>query len=198
MLDDEQGRSGTRAEGHHGLQRLGAEGGLAHVGLMLGVERARWARASKDWHQRWELCALLGPLSADLAGIYAPRQYHERFLLGCKGTRREAERHLRRPRLSQGPWQQARRGALRLALPMGDGHHASGEVADDPEAQGPQVVRLRVRPCDARGTLPALWRSRVQPDMPRGGRVREGPAKGALEWRRPNRLPLHTMLQPPR
>ena len=58
-IDDDLGRSGTSAEGRHGFQRLVAEVGLDHVGLMLGVEMARLARSSKDWHQALESCALL-------------------------------------------------------------------------------------------------------------------------------------------
>src|SRR5262245_20758119 len=51
VIDDDQGRSGTSAEGRHGFQRLVAEVGLDHVGLILGVEMSRLARSSKDWHQ---------------------------------------------------------------------------------------------------------------------------------------------------
>ena len=36
VIDDELGRSGTSAAGRHGFQRLVAEVGLAHVGLILG------------------------------------------------------------------------------------------------------------------------------------------------------------------
>jgi hypothetical protein len=48
VIDDELGRSGTSVEGRHGVQRLVAAVGLAHVGLMLGVEMSRVARSSKD------------------------------------------------------------------------------------------------------------------------------------------------------
>jgi DNA invertase Pin-like site-specific DNA recombinase len=99
VLDDDQGRSGTRAEGRHGLQRLVAEGGLEHVGLMLGVEMARLARSSKDWPPRLEIWALFGTLSAALAGIYDPSQDTDRLWLGLQGTMREAELHLLKQRL---------------------------------------------------------------------------------------------------
>ena len=82
VIDDDLGRSGTSAEGRHGFQRLVAEGGLDHVGLMLGVEMSRLARSSKDWHQLLEICALFGTLIADLDGIDDPSQYHDRLLLG--------------------------------------------------------------------------------------------------------------------
>jgi DNA invertase Pin-like site-specific DNA recombinase len=119
VIDDALGRSGPSAEGRHGLQRLVAEGGLDHLGRILGVEMARVARSSQDWPQLLELGALFGTLIADLDGIYAPRQSNDRLLWGRKGTMREAALHLLKPRMSQGPLQKARRGARRFALPIG-------------------------------------------------------------------------------
>ena len=160
VIDDALGRSGTSAEGRHGFQRLGAAVGLAHVGLILGVEMSRLARSLKDWHQRLESWALCGTLIADLDGIYDPNQYNDRLLLGLKGTRSEAELPLLKQRLYQGALQKARRGARRLALPMGSIHNPAGEVGYDLDEQVQHVVRLSLRQCDALGTLHALWRVR--------------------------------------
>ena len=109
----------------------------------------------------------------------------------------EAELHLLRQRMYQGTLQKARRGALSFALPIGYVHNASGEVADDPDEQVQQVVRLIFRKFDELGTLHALLRYLVQHDIQLGVRVREGPAKGILEWRRPNRMTLQNMLKHP-
>jgi DNA invertase Pin-like site-specific DNA recombinase len=197
VIDDDQGRSGTSAEGRHGFQRLVAEVGLDHVGLILGVEMSRLARSSKDWHQLLEICALFGTLIADLDGIYDPSQYNDRLLLGLKGTMSEAELHLLKQRMYQGILHKARRGALSFALPIGYVHNASGEVVYDPDAQVQHVVRLIFRKFDELGTLHALLRYLVQHDIQLGIRVREGPAKGILEWRRPNRMTLQNMLKHP-
>jgi DNA invertase Pin-like site-specific DNA recombinase len=51
VIDEDLGQSGTSAEGRHGFQRLGAEVGVDHVGLVMRVEMSRLARSSKDWHQ---------------------------------------------------------------------------------------------------------------------------------------------------
>src|SRR5688500_533147 len=110
----------------------------------------------------------------------------------------EAELHLLKQRLYQGPWQKARRGALSFALPMGYVHHASGEVVYDPAAQVQHVVRLIVRKVEDLGTRHALLRYLVRHDIHLGVRVREGPAKGTLEWRRPNRMTLPNRLKHPR
>jgi DNA invertase Pin-like site-specific DNA recombinase len=82
VIDDDWGQSGATAEGRQGSQRLVAEVGLDHVGLVLGVDMSRLARSSKDWHQLLEMCALCGTLIADLDGIYDPSQYNDRLLLG--------------------------------------------------------------------------------------------------------------------
>lgn len=197
VIDEDLGRSGTSVEGRHGFQRLVAEVGMDHVGVILGVEMSRLARSSKDWHQLWEICALFGTLIADLDGIYDPNQYNDRLLLGLKGTMSEAELHLLKQRMYQGTLQKARRGALSFALPIGYVHNASGEVVYDPDAQVQHVVRLIFRKFEELGTRHALLRYLVQHDIQLGVRVREGPAKGTLEWRRPNRMTLQNMLKHP-
>ena len=197
VSDDDLGRSGPRAEGRQGVQRLVADVGLEHVGRSLGVERARLARSSQDWHQLLEICALFGTLIADLDGIYDPSQSNDRFLLGRKGTMSEAELPILKQRLYQGTLQKARRGALSFALPMGYVHNASGEVVYDPDAQVQHVVRLILRTCAELGTLHALLRYLVQHDIQLGVRLREGPVKGPLEWRRPNRMTLQNILKHP-
>jgi DNA invertase Pin-like site-specific DNA recombinase len=197
VIDADLGRPGTSAEGRHGVQRLVAEVGLAHVGRRLGVEMSRVARSSTDGHQLLASCALFGTLMADLDGLDDPSQDNDRLWLGLTGTMREAELHLLKQRRYQGTLQKARRGALSFALPVGYVHHASGEVVDDPDAQVQHVVRLIVRKFDELGTLHALVRDLVQHNIPLGVRLREGPAKGTLAWRRPHRMTLQNMVKPP-
>jgi DNA invertase Pin-like site-specific DNA recombinase len=79
VIDEDLGRSGSSAEGRQGFQRLVAEVGLDHVGVILGVEMSRLARSSQDWHQLLEICALFGTLIADLDGIYDPSQDNDRL-----------------------------------------------------------------------------------------------------------------------
>ena len=54
-IDDDLGRSGSTVEGRLGFQRLVAEVGLGHVGLVLGIEMSRLARSCRDWHQLLEI-----------------------------------------------------------------------------------------------------------------------------------------------
>jgi len=144
-----------------------------------------------------ELWALCGTLIADLDGIDDPRPSNDRLWLGRKGTMSEAAVHILKPRLYQGPLPKARRGALRFALPIGSIHETAGAVVSDPDAQGHHVVRLICRTVEARGTRHALLRSLVQHDIHLGVRVRDGPAKGPLEGRRPKRMIRQPMRKPP-
>ena len=82
VIDEDQGRSGSSAEGRPGFQRLVAEVGLDHVGLVLGIEMSRLARSSRDWYQLLEVCAVFSTLLADADGLYDPSTYNDRLLLG--------------------------------------------------------------------------------------------------------------------
>jgi DNA invertase Pin-like site-specific DNA recombinase len=197
VIDDDLGQSGASAEGRQGFQRLVAEVGLDHVGLILGVEMSRLARSSKDWHQLLEVCALFGTLLADLDGIYDPSQYNDRLLLGLKGTMSEAELHLIKQRMYQGKLNKARRGELSFPLPIGYVWTSDGEIGFDPDEQARQMVHLIFRKFDDLGTLHGLLRYLVANDIKLGVRLREGPAKGTLQWRRPNRMTLQNLLKHP-
>src|SRR3954447_9757774 len=119
VVDEDLGRSGASTDARFGFKELVAEVGLGHIGLILALETSRLARSSADWHQLLDLCALTGTLIADVDGVYSPANFNDRMLLGLKGTLSEAELHLIRARLDGGLRNKAKRGELRLALPVG-------------------------------------------------------------------------------
>ena len=84
VIDEDQGRSGSSAEGRSGFQRLLTEVSADRVGIILGLEMSRLARSCKDWHALLELCAIYQTLLADADGLYDPSQYNDRLLLGLK------------------------------------------------------------------------------------------------------------------
>ncbi len=197
VIDEDLGRSGSSAVARTGFQRLVTEIGLDHVGLVLGIEMSRLARSGKDWYQLIELCALSGAVLADTDGVYDPGEYNDRLLLGLKGTMSEAELHLIKQRMWSGRLNKARRGELAFALPSGYVRRPSGEVAFDPDEQVQAVIRLIFAQFERLGTLHAVLRYLVDHDVQLGIRLREGPDKGTLEWRRPNRMTLQTLLHNP-
>ncbi len=197
VIDDDLGKSGTSAIGRAGFQRLVSEVSLDHVGIIFGVEMSRLARPNKDWHQLLELCALFHTLIADLDGIYDPVLYNDRLLLGLKGTMSEAELHILKQRMYQGRLTKARRGELQFALPVGYVWSLTGEIQFDPDEQVQHIVHLIFRKFEELGTLGGLLRYLVEHQIQLGVRVREGPGKGELVWRRPNRATVQMMLKHP-
>src|SRR5207249_1250877 len=187
----------SSAIGRLGFQRLVTEITMGHVGLVLGIEMSRLARSGTDWYQLLELCSLSGALLADTDGVYDPAQYNDRLLLGLKGTMSEAELHILRQRLQQGRLSKARRGELTFPVPTGYVRQPTGEVMFDPDEQVQHVVRLIFRQFEELGTLNAVLRYLVRHDIRLGIRVREGPGKGDLVWRRPTRATLQTLLKHP-
>jgi DNA invertase Pin-like site-specific DNA recombinase len=197
LIDDDLGISAAGSEGRSGFRRLVSEVSLGHVGMILGVEMSRLARSSKDWHQLLEICAIFGTLISDLDGVYDPSQYNDRLLLGLKGTMSEAELHVIKQRMNQGKLNKARRGELNFPVPTGYLRRASGEVVFDPDEEVQRVVRLIFGKFEELGTLHAVLAYLVEHHVKLGIRVREGEAKGELEWRRPNRMTLQNLLKHP-
>ncbi|EKU97065.1 site-specific recombinase, DNA invertase Pin [Leptolyngbya sp. PCC 7375] len=197
IIDDDLGKSGSSVEGRVGFQRLVSEVGLNHVGLILGIEMSRLARSSKDWHQLLEICALFGTLIADLDGIYDPSHYNDRLLLGLKGSFSEIELHVLKQRMLQGRLNKAQRGELGFHLPIGYVRRPSGDICFDPDEQAQQVIRLIFRKFEELGTVHAVLRYLALHQIQLGVRALHGANKGELEWRRPSRSTLLSLLNHP-
>ena len=71
-------------------QRPGAPHALAADGLIginsivFGWQVSRLARNNAEWYQLLDLAALVGTLIGDTDGVYDPRLYNDRLLLGFK------------------------------------------------------------------------------------------------------------------
>ncbi len=128
VIDQDQGRRGSETEHRDGFQRLVAEVGLRHVGLVLGIEVSRLSRRTADFYNLMDLCALTDTLIADGDGVYHPGDYNSRLVLGLKGTMAEAELHLIRQRLSAARVHKAAKGELRTLLPVGLDYDEQGKV----------------------------------------------------------------------
>ena len=127
LIDEDQGQSGKQAVGREGFQRLVADVSLRKVGIIMGYEVSRVSRNCADWHPLLELCGLFDTLIADADGIYNPRDFNDRLLLGLKGTLAEAELHSLRLRLDAGRLSKAGRGELRN--PSRPGSSVTGTVS---------------------------------------------------------------------
>lgn len=70
VIDSDLGQSGASSADREGFQRLVAEVGLGHAGIVLGLEVSRLARNSADWHRLLEICAITDTLILDEDGVY--------------------------------------------------------------------------------------------------------------------------------
>jgi DNA invertase Pin-like site-specific DNA recombinase len=197
VIDDDLGISGSTAEGRPGFQKLVAEVGLDHVGIILGIEMSRLARSCRDWHQLLEVCSLFNTLIGDTDGIYDPTTYNDRLLLGLKGTMSEAELHILKQRMLEGRLAKARRGELGMPVPMGYVRHPSGTIQKDPDEQAQATIQLVFTLFERFATLHRVLRYLVENNIQMPHRHRTGIQKGDLEWRRPNRPTLLNLLHNP-
>jgi DNA invertase Pin-like site-specific DNA recombinase len=184
-IDEDQGRSGARADHRDGFKKLLAEIGAGQVGVVLALEASRLARSSVDWHRLVEICVVTRTLLADEAAVYEPRDPNDRLLLGVKGTISEAELFTIRCRLHDGRWSKARRGELSKPLPVGYVQDEAGAVIKHPDRQVQArlayifdlFAELRV----ARRVVARLRREGLQiPALTWGG-----PGHGEVRWKAP-------------
>jgi DNA invertase Pin-like site-specific DNA recombinase len=152
------------------------------IGFVLGSECSRLARNNADWHRLLELCALTNTLICDEDGLYDPSAINDRLLLGLKGTMSEAELHYIRARLQGGILAKARRGELKLRLPIGFVYDPSDNVVLDPDAGVRQAIGHLFATFEATGSaLGVVKRFRTQ-RLKFPGRHQGGPHDSELYW----------------
>jgi DNA invertase Pin-like site-specific DNA recombinase len=182
VIDIDQGQSGASAADREGFQQLVAEVSLGRAGIVLGLECSRLARNNADWHQLLEICAMTGTLICDEDGLYEPRDFNDRLILGMKGQISEYELHFIRARLRGGQLSAARRGQLRMGLPVGLAYDGAGHVVLDPDAGVQQALRhlfaVFARTGSARAVVAAFAAEKLLFPV----RIGTGPRKGELAW----------------
>ncbi len=135
IIDDDLGKSAITTVGRSGFQSLVAAVGLGQMGLILVTDVSRLARNCTDWFSLLDLASLRGCLISDTGGIYDPRNYDDRLLLGLKGTFAEAQWYSLRSQLGAAKFNKAKRGDLHLRLPVGLVRIADDRVALHPDQQ---------------------------------------------------------------
>jgi DNA invertase Pin-like site-specific DNA recombinase len=183
VIDIDQGQSGASAADREGFQQLVAEVSLGRAGIVLGLECSRLARNSADWHQLLELCGMTGTLICDEDGLYDPRSFNDRLLLGMKGQMSEAELHFIRARLRGGIISKARRGELITPLPVGLAYDAAGHVILDPDTAVRGAVAHLFATFTATGSATACVKAFSTAGLSFPWRHRTGPRKGEVDWK---------------
>lgn len=145
VIDDDLGRSASGSVARPGFDRLVAELCAGTVGAVLCLEASRLARNGRDWHHLLELCGLVEARVIDLDGVYNPCLPNDRLLLGMKGTISEFELGILRGRLVEAARCKARRGELRIPVPIGFLWDRDSGVGFDPDLRIQEVIGLVFR-----------------------------------------------------
>jgi DNA invertase Pin-like site-specific DNA recombinase len=183
VIDNDLGQSGASAADQLGVQKLVAEVGMAHAGIVMGLEVSRLARNSADWHRLLEMCALTDTLILDEDGLYDPAHFNDRLLLGLKGTMSEAELHVLKARLQGGIVNKARRGEIRGPLPIGFVYGSDGKVRLDPDRQVQESLKVFFQTFQRTGSAMATVKAFREQKLLFPHRVHGGVNKGELVWK---------------
>ena len=193
VVDDDQGQSG-RDGARAGFQDLVAAVSLGHVGLILSYEASRLARSNAAWYTLLDLATLRGVLIADTDGIFDPRDYNDRLLLGLRGMLSEAELHLLRLRLDAGRMRQVEQGTYIQHLPTGLVRLPDGRVVKEPDQQVQHAIELVFTRFAELGSCSRVVR-RFRNDgvlLPR--HQTSGLHAGQLLWKRPSEAAIYDIL----
>src|SRR6266536_2020425 len=135
IIDADLGLSGRSASGRLGFKEVVSRVCLGSVGAIFGLEVSRLARSSADLQRLLEFCSITDTLIVDADGTYDLRHFNDRLLLGLKGTMSEAELHILSGRLQESKRSAARRGELRMLLPVGYVYDDDGQPVMDPNEE---------------------------------------------------------------
>jgi excisionase family DNA binding protein len=142
VIDDDLGRSASGMEARPGFDKLVAWLCAGEVGAVLCFDASRLARNGRDWHHLLELCGLVQARVIDLDGVYDPCRPNDRLLLGMKGSISEFETGIIRARMYDAARAKARRGELRISVPVGYVWHREIGVGFDPDLRIQEAIRL--------------------------------------------------------
>ena len=195
VIDEDLGVTANGQMDRPGFERLCAELCGQQVGAVFCFDASRLARNGRDWHQLLELCGVFDARVIDLDGVYNPRLPNDRLLLGMKGSIFEFESGILRARMLGALQDKARRGELRINVPVGYAWYreADGPVFD-PDLRIQETIRLvfsRFRDLgSARQVALALRAKEVCFPSPFGGGL-------APQWRLISYSNVHTTLKNP-
>ena len=141
-IDDDQGMSGEYSGNRNGFRDLTDRVAAGEVGIVLSLEVSRLCRNAADWQRLLQIAAFSDTLILDEDGLYDPNDSNDRLLLGFKGALSEYEMQSIRARLLGGQRSKARRGELKMRLPLGLAYDDRDEVVLDPDRTIVEAISL--------------------------------------------------------
>ena len=196
VIDTDLGHSGQDGQ-RLGFQELVAAVSLGRVGIILAYEASRLARNNTDWYTLLDLATVVGTLMADTEGVYDPRQYNDRLLLGLRGLLSEAELHVLHLRMAAGRQRQVERGTYRQSLPTGLLRGNDGRVVKDPDVQIQHTIDLIFARFVTLGSCQKVLRSLRDDGVLVPRRQHGGLHAGQVLWRKPSHAAIAEILHNP-
>jgi DNA invertase Pin-like site-specific DNA recombinase len=196
IIDDDLGKSAITAANREGFQSLVASVGLGQVGIILVTDVSRLARNCGDWYRLLDLASLYGTLINDGSGIYDPRIYDDRLLLGLKGTFSEAQWYSLRTQLGAAKLNKAKRGELHVRLPVGLVRISEEHIALHPDQQVQTSIRQVFSEFERLGSAHKILRFLRDQDLLLPRRVGSSRDED-VRWVRPSFSAIYAILKNP-
>jgi len=197
VIDDDLGKSAITATDRQGFHSLVAAVGLGQVGLILVTAVSRLARNCSNWYQLLDLASVWATLISDTSGIYDPRHFDDRLLLGLKGAFSEAQWYTQRAQLYAALLNKARRGELATRLPVGLQRLEEGQVIFTPDQEVQQAIRLVFEQFEQQGSARAVLRYFRDHTLQVPRYIHAGPKQGQTEWVKPSYQAIYWILKHP-
>ena len=197
VIDSDLGLSARDSVSRSGFQELVTAVSLGHVGIIFGYEVSRLARNNSDWYHLLDLAAIFNTLIADYDGIYDPRLYNDRLLLGLKGTMSEAELHLLRLRMEAGRLRQIEQGQYRQLLPTGLVRLEDGSVIKEPDEPVRHTIELVLTKFEVLGSCRQVLLDLRQSEVLLPRRQTNGPQVGEMLWKQPTYAAIYSIVTNP-
>ena len=197
VFDNDLGQSAAAPRSRDDFKALIAEVALGRVGIVFGWDASRLARNNADWYQLLDLAALFGTLIGDNDGVYDPRDYNARLLLGLKGTMSEAELYMLRQRLNAGRLSKVQRGEYVQHLPTGLVRLSDKRVIKDPDVQVRHVIELVFAKFEELGSGSKVLRYFKAHDILLPRYQMKGLHKGEMLWKKPSDSAIREILHNP-
>jgi excisionase family DNA binding protein len=193
VLDGDLGLSGRTTRGRRDFQEVVSKVCQGEAGLVLVLEASRLSRNSADFQRLLEFCQVTDTLIADADGIYDLRDFNDQLLLGFKGTMSAVELHVLAQRMQEARRAAARRGELRVPLPIGYVYDIDGQVAMGPDQEVQAAVADVFRAFEATGTCCGVVKVFRERRFPTHGES----WKGELKWMRLRQSQARAVLRNP-
>jgi DNA invertase Pin-like site-specific DNA recombinase len=84
LIDDDLALSAEGGRRRPSFEALVADVAMGMIGLIVGSEVSRLSRANRHWYYLLDICAVTRTIIADEEGLYDPRIFNDRLVLGMK------------------------------------------------------------------------------------------------------------------